>query len=1031
MEPGKTIALRLFSLTPVDAKDELDERYDRCYSSLLSLISGVSEKKAHDALNAEVCKGAQIHEDISLGLLVGVLSDPGSAPQYYRDLTFITRDGLKFVLSQLNQIILEKYTKLNDSCRQQILWVVKEMIKNSVVNCDLLCFNLLRQIAGGDISQKNIWLAESLLDLFIENRLWLEKIPDLVATIVYTYLRLILDHGGQIAPIMTLRQREVDFCISLLREKFPDCMMIGRDLVRLLQNVARIPEFEKLWKDLLGNPTTLCPTFTGVLQLLTTRTSRRFLQCRLTPDMERKIVFLTSSVKFGQQKRYQDWFQRQYLTTPESQSLRCDLIRFICGVIHPSNEALCSDIIPRWAVIGWLLTTCTSNVAASNAKLSLFYDWLFFDPEKDNIMNIEPAILVMYHSMRPHPAITATLLDFLCRIMPNFCIPLALQVKQGIFTSLRQILEKRVLPSLSPLFDNPKLDRELRSMIKESFAEFCSNAEVKQEDTLPMGREPPVMFLDTNHSVLSNNTENEAQFSEDEDDIPLGKLKIKETKFRPIQEVSEKTNSMDMTETLDVLNGEIRDTIITMQNEKDNEARCEIMEKLLQKVLQENSFDQDMAVSLGGCLSTILNDEIRRKIFPEHVDDESIEDSIGSPTFVMFRNLCQTPEEDPSRQPLLMILTELATLQPRLGYLLLYFVKVSRISDDKMSSYRDYVKSFESKDLSSSLLSDLKLCQEDDVRLFCYLVPSIYIQFPTIAIGNAELLNLIVSCIDSAQLQDLVCHILQGNVIMFRKDSFLSILNASLEWDTFEQFCLWQLIAAHNIPVDYVLPILPKLEFQAHAEALTSILLLLKQVRYGPSEDLLRHIMCRDVKPTDQFVVSILKYWCQENEDKLADMISTQLGRSCSLTNKRKRQATPKTQNPTLEQTLAHLDHLRQCLQASTVQSSKPLPLFSQDAIQAALLQVQQCCTEAQKSRYSDLFALAEDLEDVKPVKIIRTSGRSKGNANTTSFKNTTKIKPTMTDSETEFESSGDEDIIKPKGPRKKKKMSVVGSDSD
>jgi len=52
----------------------------------------------------------------------------------------------------------------------------------------------------------------------------------------------------------------------------------------------------------------------------------------------------------------------QYLSTPESQSLRCDLIRYICAVIHPSNELLCSDIIPRWAVIGWLLTTCTVSV---------------------------------------------------------------------------------------------------------------------------------------------------------------------------------------------------------------------------------------------------------------------------------------------------------------------------------------------------------------------------------------------------------------------------------------------------------------------------------------------------------------------------------------------------------------------------------------------------------------------------------------------------------------------------------------------
>ena len=28
--------------------------------------------------------------------------------------------------------------------------------------------------------------------------------------------------------------------------------------------------------------------------------------------------------------------------------------------------------------------------------------------------------------------------------------------------------------SLSPLFDNPKLDRELRCMIREHFGEFCS-----------------------------------------------------------------------------------------------------------------------------------------------------------------------------------------------------------------------------------------------------------------------------------------------------------------------------------------------------------------------------------------------------------------------------------------------------------------------------------------------------------------------------------------------------------------------------
>ena len=57
----------------------------------------------------------------------------------------------------------------------------------------------------------------------------------------------------------------------------------------------------------------------------------------------------------GNQKRYQGWFMQKFLSTPESESLIPDLIRYICGVYHPPNHVLCSDIVPRWAIIGWLL----------------------------------------------------------------------------------------------------------------------------------------------------------------------------------------------------------------------------------------------------------------------------------------------------------------------------------------------------------------------------------------------------------------------------------------------------------------------------------------------------------------------------------------------------------------------------------------------------------------------------------------------------------------------------------------------------
>lgn len=134
-------------------------------------------------------------------------------------------------------------------------------------------------------------------------RPWLDRYTIIVASTVYSFLRILEDHH---APhLATLRQKEVSLVVTLLREKFQvsgvatsresayygyvrvyqcfrfdfyfniehvlivcvcvlqECLVIGRDLVRLLQNVARIPEIEAFWKDLLHNPSSLAPNFQG------------------------------------------------------------------------------------------------------------------------------------------------------------------------------------------------------------------------------------------------------------------------------------------------------------------------------------------------------------------------------------------------------------------------------------------------------------------------------------------------------------------------------------------------------------------------------------------------------------------------------------------------------------------------------------------------------------------------------------------------------------------------------------------------
>ncbi|XP_060550262.1 integrator complex subunit 3 [Pantherophis guttatus] len=1005
---------KLLIYTSLDAKDELEEKLERCMGTVTSLTGGLSEREANDALNAHVCKGAPQHEEVCLGLFTMILTEPAQAQKCYRDLALVSRDGLTSILSKMNQILMEKYLKLQDACRTQLVWLLREMVRNGVIGIDGNCMTFMKQIAGGDVTSKNIWLAENILDILTEQREWVLKNALLIAMSVYTYLRLIVDHHGS-PSLQALRQKEVDFCVSLLRDRFMDCFMVGRDLVRLLQSVARIPEFEQLWKDIIHNPQALSPQFTGMLQLLQSRTSRKFLACRLTPDMETKLLFMTSRVRLGQQKRYQDWFQRQYLSTPDSQSLRCDLIRYICGVVHPSNEVLSSDILPRWAIIGWLLTTCTSNVAASNAKLALFYDWLFFNPDKDSIMNIEPAIFVMYHSMKPHPAITATLLDFMCRIIPNFYPALEAHVRQGVFNSLTHIVEKRVLAHLAPLFDNPKLDRELRAMLREKFPEFCSSpsppVEVKVE-------EPTAAEMDNHMSDRDDGCYDhaEAAFSDDEEDVN-SKGKKREFRFHPIKEAV-----VDITPFLEQLDESLKDKILLLQKGSDTEAQCEAMQEIVDQVLEED-FDQEQLSVLASCLQELFKAHFRGEVLPEEITEESLEESVGKPLYLIFRNLCQMQEDNSSFSVLLDLLSELYQKQPKIGYHLLYYLKASKAAAGKMNLYESFAQATQLGDLHTCLMMDMKACQEDDIRLLCYLTPSIYTEFPDETLRSGELLNMIVAVIDSAQLQELVCHVMMGNLVMFRKDSVLNILIQSLEWETFEQYCTWQLFLAHNIPLETIIPILQHLKYKEHPEALSCLLLQLR--REKPTEEMVKMVLSRPCHPDDQFTTSILRHWCIKHENHLIEHIKSLLIKNNSLPRKRQslRSSSSKLAQLTLEQILEHLDNLRLNL-TNTKQS-----FFSQPPILQSLQHVQCSCDEAHKMKFSDLFSLAEEYEDSSSK--LPKSRRKAALSSPRSRKNAAQ-QPPNNEEESASSSASEEEDAKPKPTKRKRKgSSAVGSDSD
>ncbi|KAH8375711.1 hypothetical protein KR009_006738 [Drosophila setifemur] len=1061
---------KLFVCTVVDSKDEIEEKFERSYNNLQQQIAGLSDKDMHDMLSQLVCKDKQ-HEEISIGFLYIILTDPAMGPKTYRDITLLSRDGMNVIVANLTLLVAEKYAKLTEVARRQLIWVLREFVKHQVLSVENVIWNCLRQAGGGDASQRNLFLVESLLDIFIEYRTWLEGNTFLVQSAVYSYVRLIEDHANP--ALMPLRQKEVKFTTSLIRDRFHDIIPLGRDFVRLLQNVARIPEFEQLWRDILYNPKSLHPTFNGIWHLLQIRTSRRFLQCRLLPEMERKISFLASSVKFGNQKRYQDWFQDKYFATPESHSLRSDLIRFIINVIHPTNDMLCSDIIPRWAIIGWLISSCTNPIASSNAKLSLFYDWLFFDPAKDNIMNIEPGILVMYHSIRNHPFVSSTLLDFLCRITKNFYVKHEDKIRMGVYNSLKLILDKQVIPNLQPLFESPKLDRELRNLIRENFREFvspCGNVgqqmyllthpiqelcfkketdqrilhgenvdlagagfsnnsgtlitlvdEDKKIDHMPMERESESVFSDDDVETFAKANKNEEN-TDDDDDLPLSKVRLKE---KP---------KIELTEAI----AESFEAFLTKRNSFTWEAFLKDFRSLPASAFDEFQLNY---VILNSVL--VLRETLpQQNMFSESKTDEKfLAKSISYPIYGLFRFLYEN--DDKSKKPFQTLLSEICERIPETGFLLLYFMKIycklqtrknsQQSYQFKTAVYRQICDATDEK-IGNSLVRDLDLLEKESTTIYLWLLPDIYREFKSIAINNTDLLRITLRCIDAKNVRDILYSVAQGKLTIFKQDGLVECIRESFEFETYEQLCLWQLVQAHDVSLKSIQGLLPELEAANHPEALSHFLLLLKNEE--PTNEIIRLMLSREPKLRgDPFVTSVLRFWCVQYEEKLSEIIASLLTSKypSSSPNKRKRPSKGSSLScgtPSADQVLNHLEHYRRSCRHGTGTG-----LYVHDMMQRALQSAYSHSNESTKKQFSDLFALAAEDETTA---VGRRGGNSRGRKQTvgkkdssnqsTTNKKTSEVVKTIYSSD---ENSSAEDWSKQKLIQAAKKRKKAANDSD
>ncbi|KAF5736372.1 hypothetical protein HS088_TW14G00514 [Tripterygium wilfordii] len=414
------------------------------------------------------------YAELNRAILYGVLCEPNFTKTHLKHLHAIVTDGYSFFVSLLVNIVREVYNKLVDSAKKQLVWVAREMVDVLGVGFDELLVCLLRQIVGGDFTKGNLWLCFEVVKIFLDK--WdclLEEEPLVLTSALYTFLRLLADHCrlSSNGEVEMLKQLEIQFCVKMLREQFSLCMRIGRDLIRLLLDLVHLPEFRVIWRDLALNPGEFTtPQFSDISELYRLRTSSRYSLLRITPEMETQLRFLLTHVKLGSQRRYQEWFAKKFLFAPERETLIVDIVRFICCAHHPSNDIIQSDVLPRWAAMGWLLKSCTKSYVEANVKLAMFYDWLFFNERADNIMNIEPAMLLMVYSIPKYIDVTHSLLEFLFLLVDNFDMNHNDLMRTGVLSAFTVLVQKGVVRSLDVLTSCDSLSPILKERLRRLFS---------------------------------------------------------------------------------------------------------------------------------------------------------------------------------------------------------------------------------------------------------------------------------------------------------------------------------------------------------------------------------------------------------------------------------------------------------------------------------------------------------------------------------------------------------------------------------
>lgn len=977
-------------------------------------INGKSDKEVIDIL---ILKDEQ-HDSKSIGLMFHILTSGENVDLYQRMVRFINGGGVEYwhnVLCNMNMILFECWPHIHLACREQLLRLIREAIRQNVKQIENVLMNAYR-VANGcfdNVSKQRIF--SKLATIIRENETWFRSqkaAAALVGNIITCTTSLISYTAAPISSQDTFRETMTEFVCWVIRNKKNDCLTLGRDFILVFIRLGKLPLIEEIWKDVALNPSSY-----GVSSIEDFWGKNHYLQhVRISIELDRKIMFMVHN---GGKNLliYFSWFSSKYFRGNDGSALRAECVRHLIYLVLDPAKTQPAAYENRIQLLHLIISTSPPGPEQQWLKLCLFADWFGCDEKiPTNFNYVEVALSVVRYALFLSPSpphqnsivqsshcshFANSLLEYLCKSVDVILPSSAEYIRRNVNNAMRYCKD-RLQHNLAQILENSKIDRRVAELIRGVFPDFVRNPTGAGSASAVRPKKKPVDDLKASKTPTSTQFESSEKADKNEKSekptTSLDKPSSSKTTVNEIEKVQrdkEEKEDKELNSSIKLLRGEVGSRMEALKGQwkdlNDDADKCETVEALLQFILNtEDNFDeaqQELAAQcLQGIMGSVVQDE--KSLLPDNEKDLS--DSFTHPIYSFLKMLCSPPNDDDGPRDIMT--TMMAAMREKdssLTYVLLYFIKGAYGSRSKevIECYKDIAK-MSGRSVDEMLASDLQLCAVNDNRLFAFLVPFVFAQFEEEVMGTPALLSTLCANFDSVQLRSFVSDIIRDEIKIFRKESFSKMIMDSVEWATTPQWVFWHLVHADGVPIEWFLSTIPKLSASGHDEAIANILLMMKRMDREPWAGLIRSLFSRVPNKDDTFTIDALKVLiedtdqCHKVSDIVGGLIKKLIGNNDILGVGVRAQKKGSPLKLTVQQVLEHLQHFNAVCVEKKQRSTESF--MSRHDLQAAFAAIK---TNEKSNllvkKYGNLFGamdiIAQDTKEQSSSRTLRGNRQGSG----------------------------------------------------